>query len=109
MRIINIVKDINSLLITINTQYVESVATQPPHFEIEPLLEYYIDCPNIRNLIVYKVPSRMHPWGVNFILVTFEIRDYNFKDFSFCVGKVDWMLHTYVVIGGWWILATLDG
>jgi hypothetical protein len=51
----------------------------------------------------------MHPWGVNFILVILEIQDCNFKDFFLCVRKVDWMLHTYVVIGGWWILVTLDG
>jgi hypothetical protein len=58
---------------------------------------------------VYKVPTRMHPWGVNFIFVTPKIWSCNFKDFSLCVRKVNWMLHTYVVIGGWWILATLDG
>lgn len=109
MRIFDIMKDISSLLITINIQYAKHVTTQPPHFKIEPLLEYCIDHPNIENFIVYKVPTRVHPWGVNFIFVTPKIWDYNFKDFSLCVRKVDWMLHTYVVIGGWWILMTLDG
>jgi len=92
MRIFDIVKDISSLLIIGSTQYVESVATQPPHFEIEPLHEYYINCPNIGDLIVYKVPTRVHPWGINFILVTPEIWDCNFKDYSLCVRKVDWIV-----------------
>jgi hypothetical protein len=73
MRIFDIMKDINSLSITRNTRYAKSVATQPPHFEIKPLLKYYIDRLDIGDLIVYKVPTRVHPWGVNFILVTPKI------------------------------------
>lgn len=71
--IFDIVKDISSLSFTGSTQYAESVATQPLHFEIVPLLEYCIDCPNIGNAIVYNVPTRVRPWGVNFILVILEI------------------------------------
>jgi hypothetical protein len=119
------VKDISSLLITKNTQYVENVTTQPPHFEIKHLPKNCINRPNIKdlsmhkvptrvhpwgvNLIVYKVPTRVHPWGVNLIVVIPKNWDCNFKDFSLCVRKVDWMLHTYVVIGSWCILVTLDG
>ncbi len=69
MRIFDIVKDINSLSIIGNTQYAKSVATQPLHFEIKPLPEYYINSPNIGDFIVFKVPIRVHPCGVNFILV----------------------------------------
>jgi hypothetical protein len=87
--IFNIVKDISSLSFIGSTQYAKGVATQPLHFEIKPLLEYCIDRPNIGNFIVYHVPTRVHPWGVNFILVILEIQDCNFKDFSLCVKKVD--------------------
>jgi hypothetical protein len=89
IRIFDIVKDISNLSFIGSTQYAKNVATQPPHFEIEPLLEYCIDRPNIGNVIVYNVPTRVHPWGVNFIFVIPEIQDCNFKDFSLCVRKVD--------------------
>jgi hypothetical protein len=103
------VKDISSLLITKNTQYVENVTTQPPHFEIKHLPKNCINRPNIKDLSMHKVPTRVHPWGVNLIVVIPKNWDCNFKDFSLCVRKVDWMLHTYVVIGSWCILVTLDG
>jgi hypothetical protein len=107
--IFDIVKDISNLSISGNTQYAKSVARQPPHFEIEMLLKYYVNCPNIGNVIVYNVPTRVHHPGVNFIFVIPKIQDCNFKDFSLCIRKLDWTLHTYVVIGGWWILEALDG
>jgi hypothetical protein len=31
------------------------VLLKPPMFEIEPLFFYYIDCPELGDLIVYKV------------------------------------------------------
>ncbi len=87
-------------------------------FEIELLPSYYINCLELGDLFIYKVPLRVHPWGVNFILIKLEIYNfilikleiyhYNFKNFCFCVRKVDWVLKAYVHIGGWWILVSLD-
>jgi hypothetical protein len=79
-----------------------------PKFEIEPLPFYYIDHPKLGDLLVYKVLLRAHPWGVNFIFIKLEIYHYNFKNFCFCVRKVDYVLKAYVHIEGWWILVLLD-
>jgi hypothetical protein len=54
---------------------------QRPVFNLMPLPSYYIDCPRIGDLIVYKVPIIMHPWGVDFILVKLEFYDCKFKNF----------------------------
>jgi hypothetical protein len=72
-------------------------------FKIEPLLFYYINRPKLGDLIVNKVPLQVHPWSVNFILVKPQIYHYNFKNFYFCVKKMNWVLKAYVHIGGWWI------
>jgi hypothetical protein len=40
-----------------------------PKFKIEPLFSYYINHPKLGDLLVYKIPLRVHPWGVNFILI----------------------------------------
>ncbi len=73
-----------------------------------PLPSYCIDRPRIGDLIVYKVPTTVYPWGANFILVKLEFYDYKFKNFWLCVQEVEWVLKTYVHIGGWWLLVVLD-
>jgi hypothetical protein len=79
-----------------------------PKFEIEPLPSYCVDCPKLGDLFIHKVILRVHPWGVNFILIKLEIYHYNFKKFCFCVKKVNFVLKAYVHIGGWWIFVLLD-
>ncbi len=79
-----------------------------PTFEIETLFFYYIDCPKLGDVFIHKVPLRVHPWGVNFILIKLEIYHCNFNNFCFCVKKVDCFLKAYVHIGGWWIFVSLD-
>jgi hypothetical protein len=77
-------------------------------FEIKPLPYYCIDRPKLGDLFVYKVLLRVHPWGVNFIFIKLKIYHCNFKNFCFCVRKVDCVLKAYVHIGGWWMLVLLD-
>jgi hypothetical protein len=48
------------------------------------LPSYYIDRPKLGDLFIYKVPLRVHPWGMNFILVNPKIYHYNFKNFCLC-------------------------
>jgi hypothetical protein len=73
------------------------VGMSKPVFEIPP---YCIDHLEIDDLIVYKVPTRVCPWGVDSILVKSKIYHYNFKNFCLCVQKVDWVLKPYFHIGG---------
>lgn len=56
-------------------------------YEIEPLPWYYIDCLDIGDFIVYKVSTKVHPWGVKFILVNSKIQNCTFKKFYLCVKK----------------------
>jgi hypothetical protein len=57
---------------------------------------------------VYKIPLRVDPWGVKFILVKPKIYYCNFKTFCLCVRKVDWVLKPYIYIRGWWVFILLD-
>ncbi len=50
-----------------------------PKFEIEPLPFYCINFLELGDLLVYKVLLRVHPLGVNFILIKLKIYHCNFK------------------------------
>jgi len=84
MNIFDLLKDLTSLPIIGSNRCVESVVLDPLQFEIEPLPKCCIDCPKTGDFIVYKVPIRVHPWGVNFIIVNPKIQDSMFKDLSLC-------------------------
>ncbi len=81
MKIFDIVRDFGSLSLSRTTRSLHIVIMQRPVFNLMPLPSYYIDCPRIGDLIVYKVPIIMHPWGVDFILVKLEFYDCKFKNF----------------------------
>jgi hypothetical protein len=109
MNIFDIVRGFGTLSFVRTTQpKQEIVLPKPPMFEIEPLPSYCIDHLELGDFIVYKVPLQVHPWGVDFILVKPQIYHCNFKNFCFCVRKVNCVLKAYVHIGGWWILVLLD-
>jgi hypothetical protein len=86
MKIFNVVRDFGSLSLTTTLQSMQTVGVSKLVFEIPP---YCIDRLEIDDLIVYKVPTRVRPWGVDIILVKLEIYHYNFKNFCLCVRKVD--------------------
>jgi hypothetical protein len=108
MKIFDVVIGFGSLLLIRITKCMQTSMVPKLKFEIELLPSYYINCLEFGDLFVYKVPLRVHPWGVNFILIKPKIYHYNFKNFCFCVKKVDWVSKAYVDIGGWWILVSLD-
>jgi hypothetical protein len=108
MKIFNVVIGFGSPLLVGNAKCMQTSIVPKPKFEIEQLPFYNINCPKLGDLLVYKVPLRVHPWHVNFILIKLEIYCCNFKNFCFCVKKVDCVLKAYVHIGGWWILVSLD-
>jgi len=50
------------------------------------------------------VTTKVHPWGVKFILVNSKIQNCTFTNFHLCVKKEKWVLKTYFAIRGWWFL-----
>jgi hypothetical protein len=96
MKIFDVVKDFGSLSLTTTLQSMQIVGVPKPAFEIPP---YCIDRLEIDDLIIYKVPTRVHLWGVDFIIVNLKIYHYNFKKNCLCVRKVDEVLKPYVHIG----------
>jgi hypothetical protein len=89
MKIFDVVTGFGSLSLAGTTKCMQTSIMPKLKFEIEPLPSYCINRPELNDLLVYKVPLRVHPWGVNFILIKPEIYHYNFKYFCFCVRKVD--------------------
>jgi hypothetical protein len=108
MKIFNVVTSFGSLSLVGTTKCMQTFIVLKLKLEIEPLPSYYINCLELGDLFVYKVPLRLHPWGVNFILIKPKIYHCNFKNFCFCLKKVNWVLKAYVHIGGWWILVSLN-
>jgi hypothetical protein len=82
MKIFDVVKDFGNLSLTTTLQSMQIVGVLKPMFEILP---YCINHLEIDDLIVYKNPTRVRPWGVDFILVKPEIYHYNFKKICLCV------------------------
>jgi hypothetical protein len=108
MNIFHVIRGFGSLSLARTTQPKQVVVLPKPLvFEIKPLTSYCINHPKLSDLIVYKVPLQMHPWGVNFILVKPQIYHWNFKNFCFCVKKMKCVMKAYLHIGGWWILVSL--
>ncbi len=104
----DVVIGFGSLLLVGIAKCMQTSIVPKPKFEIEPLPSYYINCPKLGDLFIYKVPLKVHPSGVNFIFIKLEIYHCNFKSFCFCLRKVNWVLKAYVHIGGWWILVSLN-
>jgi hypothetical protein len=101
MNIFDVVKGFGSLSLTRTTQPKQTIVLpKPPMFEIKSLPFYNINHPKLNDLIVYKVPLRVHPWGVNSILVKPQIYHCSFKNFCFCVKKMNCVLKASVHIGG---------
>ncbi len=104
MNIFHVIRGFGSLSLAKTTQPKQVVVLPKPLvFEIEPLTSYCINHPKLSDLIVYKVPLRVHPWGVNFILVKPQIYHCNFNNFCFCVKKMKCVMKAYVhmVVGGY--------
>jgi hypothetical protein len=108
MNIFNVIMGFGNILLARTVKCMQTSIVPKLKFEIEPLPFYYINHPKLSDLLIYKVPLRVHPWGVNFIHIKPKIYHYNFKNFCFCVRKMDWALKAYVHIRGWWILVSLD-
>jgi hypothetical protein len=57
MNIFDLMRGFGSLSLIRTTQPKQTIVLlKPPMFEIEPLLSYYINHPELSDLIVYKVP-----------------------------------------------------
>jgi hypothetical protein len=108
MKIFDVVTSFGSLSLVGTAKCMQTSIVLKPKFEIKPLPSYCINCPELGDLLVYKIPLRVHPWGVNFIFIKPKIYHCNFKNFCFCLKKVNWVSKAYVHIGGWWILVSLD-
>jgi hypothetical protein len=88
MKIFDVVRAFGSLSLIGTAKRMQTSIMPKLKFEIEPLPSYCINRPKLGDLLVYKVPLRVHPWGVNFILIKLEIYHCNFKYLCFCVKKV---------------------
>jgi hypothetical protein len=108
MKILDLVTGFGSLSLVGTAKCMQTSIVLKPKFKIEPFPSYYINCLELGNILKYKLPLRVHPWGVNLILIKPKIYHCNFKNFCFCLKKVNWVSNAYVQIGGWWILVSLD-
>jgi len=68
------------------SQYANSFPFQLAfQFVLEPSLWYCIYKPFVGDMLVFKGPKVVHPWGVQMVISRPKTMDYQFKDFALCL------------------------
>ncbi len=57
-------------------------------YELDPLPNYCIDHPHLRDLLLFRVPLQEHMWGVNAMLCSRENLNVSFNDWTLGAKKI---------------------